>query len=50
MEMVRTTGGCDVGTNNNFCTERHDGEVGGGCNEESRESKTLGEQGIKPKG
>ena len=25
MEMVRNTGGCDVGTNNNFCTARHDG-------------------------
>ena len=50
MEMVRTARGCGVGTNNNFCTARHDGEVGGGCNGEAREreKKTLGQRGIRP--
>ena len=41
MEMVRTTRGCGVGTNNNFCTARHDGEVGGGCNGEVRGRRKL---------
>ena len=41
MEMVRNTRGCGVGTNNSFCTARHDGEVGGGCNEEVRGRREL---------
>jgi len=50
MEMVRTTRGCGVGTNNNLCTARHDEEVGDGrgCNGEVRGNKSLGQRGIRP--